>query len=61
MREDHDRTRLRHAPQNLGAIRNLSMLLLRQASAATATWEERQRTIAKQPWRVHRLLVGQAA
>lgn len=61
MREDEDRTHLLHAPHNLGALRNLAMLLLRQATAATATWQKRRMTIARQPWRIHRLLAGAAA
>ena len=61
MQEDHDRTHTRHSAHNLGAIRNLSLILLRQATAHDATWEQRWRTVAKQPWRVIRLMTGFAA
>ncbi|MFW5882370.1 MAG: ISAs1 family transposase [Planctomycetota bacterium] len=61
MQEDHDRTHTRHSAHNLAAIRNLSLILLRQATAHDATWEQRWRTVAKQPWRVLRLITGRAA
>lgn len=58
MQEDHDRTHTRHSAHNLAALRNLSLILLRQATAHDATWEQRWRTIAKQPWRVIKLIAG---
>jgi predicted transposase YbfD/YdcC len=61
MQEDHDRTHVRHSAHNLGALRNLSLILLRQATGHDATWEQRWRTVAKQPWRVIRLMTGSAA
>jgi predicted transposase YbfD/YdcC len=61
MREDDDRTHLLHAPHNLGALRNLAILLLRQATAAAATWQRRRQTVTRQPWRIHRLLTCAAA
>ncbi len=58
MQEDADRTTTRNAPHNLGALRNTSLTLLRQATAARATIKQRWETIRKQPWRIHKLMFG---
>jgi len=61
MQEDADRTKRGHAPHNLGALRNLALTILRQATGAGITWEQRWRTIAKQPWRAQKLILSRAA
>ena len=61
MQEDHDRTHTRHSAHNLAALRNLSLILLRQVTAHDATWDQRWRTIAKQPWRAINLITGTKA
>lgn len=55
MQEDHDRTRTRHAPHNLGIIRNLAITILNQATA-TATPARRWQVAKTQPWRLYRIM-----
>jgi len=55
MREDHDRTRTRHAPHNLATLRNLALTVV-NAVTAKATPTRRWEVILEQPWRAHKLL-----
>lgn len=59
MKEDDDRTRTRHAPHNLGTLRNLAITVINRATAG-ATPARRWQVAKHQPWRLNRI-IGLAA